>query len=77
MSALVFYTLQLVQYALATVYHEIVHAELRKLFPESPTGKILVPSQHEYMAQNYVNKLSAALKSVFPNLSDADALALS
>lgn len=65
------------QYAVATVYHELVHAELRKLFPENPVGKIIIPSQHEYMAQNYVNQLSASLKSVFPNLSDVDAWALS
>jgi len=65
------------QYAVATIYHEIVHAELRKLFPENDQGKILIPPQHEYMAQNYVNKLTAALKSVFSGLSDADAWALS
>lgn len=41
-----------------------------------PQGKILIPSQHEYMAQNYVDKLSASLKSVFPNLLDNDTMAL-
>ncbi|MFC4212620.1 hypothetical protein ACFOWA_15575 [Pedobacter lithocola] len=65
------------QYAVATVYHEMVHAELRKLFPQDPQGKVLVPSQHEYMAQNFVDKIMASLKSVFPNLSDTDAWALS
>ncbi|MBE5318391.1 hypothetical protein IM793_04445 [Pedobacter sp. MR2016-19] len=65
------------QYAVATIYHEMLHAELRKLFPQSPTGKILIPPQHEYMAQNYVNQLTTSLKSVFPNLSEGDAWALS
>ncbi|MCZ4244565.1 hypothetical protein [Pedobacter punctiformis] len=65
------------QYAVSTIYHEMVHAELRKLFPEDSQGKILIPSQHEYMAQNFVDKIMASLKSVFPNLSDTDAWALS
>lgn len=65
------------QYAVSTIYHEMVHAELRKLFPEDSHGKILIPSQHEYMAQNFVDKITASLKSVFPNLSDTDAWALS
>lgn len=65
------------QYAVSTIYHEMVHAELRKLFPEDSQGKILIPSQHEYMAQNFVDKITASLKSIFPNLSDADAWALS
>jgi len=65
------------QYVVATVYHEMIHAELRKLFPESPLGEILIPSQHDYMAENYVNQITASLKSIFPNLSDDDAWALS
>lgn len=65
------------QYAVATIYHEMVHAELRKLFPQDADGKIIIPSQHEYMAQNFVNKIEASIKSVFPDLSDADAQALS
>ncbi|WP_029279329.1 hypothetical protein [Pedobacter borealis] len=65
------------QYAVATIYHEMVHTELRKLFPESSLGKILVPPQHDYMAQNFVDKIKTSLKSVFPNLSDTDAWALS
>ncbi|MCZ4225439.1 hypothetical protein [Pedobacter rhodius] len=55
----------------------MVHAELRKLFPEDSQGKILVPAQHEYMAQNFVDKIKTSLKSLFPTLSDPDAWALS
>ena len=55
----------------------MVHAELRKLFPESPLGVFLIPSQHDYMAENHVNKITASLKSIFPNLSDGDARSLS
>jgi len=64
------------EYNYATIYHEVIHAYLRSRFPENQEGQIILPPQHETMANDFVVKLTAALTSQFLDLSYADARAL-
>lgn len=65
------------EYQVATIYHEILHAYLANLFPVDQEGKILIPDDHSYILDNYVSMLTADMKSIFPNLTDVEAWALS
>jgi hypothetical protein len=54
-----------------TLYHELLHAYISKM------GQLLYPNyNHQYIANTYVNKLSAALQGLFPGMSGTDAQAL-
>lgn len=64
------------QYNVATVYHEVFHAYLRKMFPTDQSGRILVPPQHEYIANHFVTMLTSALTSQFLGMSFTEANAL-
>jgi hypothetical protein len=59
------------EYTAATIYHEIIHAYLRT---SGVTGQDL---QHITMTERYVTQLESSLHSLFPNISDLDAKALS
>lgn len=66
------------EYNVATVYHEILHAYFDILYGiPKPGNPMLVPDQHEYIADNYINMLTKDLMSIFPNLSENDARNLS
>ncbi|AMP97250.1 hypothetical protein AY601_0283 [Pedobacter cryoconitis] len=62
------------EYNVATVYHEVLHAYLNALYgPDIPGNPMLVPVQHEYIADNYVKMLTKDLMSIFPTLLESDA----
>lgn len=59
------------EYTAATIYHEIIHAYLITL---EVKGQNL---HHIYMTEQYVSQLENSLHSLFPNISNLDAKALS
>lgn len=66
------------QFIVSTVYHEVLHAYLTALFPpNSPNGTIIIPEDHQYMATNYINMMTSSLRSMYPDITEADARALS
>jgi len=65
------------EYIVSTVYHEILHAYFAILFPKDQQGNFIVPSDHEYMATNYITTLTNDLKNLYPNLTQTEAWALS
>ncbi len=58
------------EFTAAVVIHEVLHAYM---FANGLTANM----QHEAMAVSYINQVSGLLKSLYPNLSDTDAQALS
>jgi hypothetical protein len=59
------------EFTAATIYHEIVHAYLR-------TGGLTDRNLHEIViAEKYQSQIESSLHSLFPNISDLDAKALS
>lgn len=64
------------QYNVATVYHEVFHVYLCKTFPTDQSGRILVPPQHEYIANSSVTTLTSALTNQFHGMSFTEANAL-
>jgi len=55
-----------------------LHAYLTALFPSnSPNGTIIIPEDHQYMATNYINMMTSSLRSMYPDITEADARALS
>lgn len=65
------------EYIVATVYHEILHAYILTKFTTIVNNKILIPNNHEMIANNYVALLTGALRSAFPDLTLNEAWALS
>ena len=66
------------EYALSTVYHEVLHAHFMKLYTINPvTGKWAINNSHAAMADNYIALLTGALRLDFPSLSLQEAWALS
>lgn len=65
------------EYIVATVYHEILHAYLGNILAKDTDGNLIIPSDHENMVYNYLNMLIADLQSLYPNMGDTDAWALS
>jgi len=58
------------EFTSAVIIHETIHAYM---FANGLTASI----QHEAMAVSYIDQVSGLLKSLYPNLSDTDAQALS
>lgn len=65
------------EYIVSTVYHEILHAFMESKLPKDSNGKYIITDQHQDMATKYVTLITGALKIAFPNLSSAEAWALS
>jgi hypothetical protein len=65
------------EYILSTVYHEVLHAYLFSKYPKDGSGRLIMPDQHETMANNYVSLMTDALKLAYPNISNQEAWALS
>jgi len=63
------------EFALATVYHEILHGIIATTQP-TVDGRIQIDDQHEIMAEQYVTLLIGALRINFPTLSLNDAWGL-
>ena len=59
------------EYTAAIIYHEVLHA-----YFQTWGGLMTSSYQHEYMASEYTNRLTAALMSMFPGFDQADANAL-
>lgn len=57
--------------AVWTFYHELLHAYLGRIGPLMPYSY-----NHQYMATTFVNKMTNALKKLFPGMSDNDSIAL-
>lgn len=64
------------EFQVAVIFHEILHAYLIAAYGPATNGHLNIPNQHEYMITNYVNTVTNALTTTFPNLSSGDATGL-
>ncbi|MBC9932005.1 hypothetical protein [Chitinophaga qingshengii] len=66
------------EYIVATILHEAIHAMYDAKWNLAGRPKVIFSEyvQHNLMASKYVEEMNAALRSIFPMMSDADAIAL-